>query len=231
MFCHLVTTTRRLSAVLALALIATSCFQGKSGHRGSAYRRTASTATVTEDGGTGAPPPRPSGTPGPLQGGLIAGDWTFLGPQVLSSVIRRDLQVNESNTNPEAAQVLTLLNDHAATFGQSNYAMGVRQNLGAEPVKFRFLVEIVTQACYVGMQTPAVRDRFFPSVTSASSWNSNSFEMIFIQLLGRSPSNEEKALLLRTVQATPTDVNPPTLKQTASVCAIVLSSLEFAHAR
>ncbi len=123
------------------------------------------------------------------------------------------------------------MSQHATELGRSNYAMGVSQNLGAEPMKFRVLVELSAQACYVGMQNADVRQRFFPAVTDPASWNENSFEMIFVQLLGRSPMPEEKAVLLRAVRDIATDVTPPTLKQLAAACAVVLSSLEFAHGR
>jgi hypothetical protein len=173
--------------------------------------------------------PKP-GTISVVGGGRYAQDWTFMGFETFNWVIRNELRVTGSNLNPAAEQaVLASLAAQRMDLGGSNYAMGVTPNLRAEPSKFKILVELLNEACLLGVLDPVVRARIFPVAYNTQNWASEeSFDAIYMKMLARYPEMGEKEILRHLT----TDLKAAGSSfdiQAAAVCTTVLSSVEFQH--
>lgn len=154
--------------------------------------------------------------------------WSFIGYNNIESILRIQLALSESST--QEAAVFNYLRAHQSDLGVGNFSVGIPDNIRPEPIKFRYLTEIMSDACFLGLLKPQVHGSLFPLVTDTSTWTSKSFDVIYLKILGRKPSSEESAALLELVQAIPSST-PTYHKKATAVCSVVLSSIEAANSR
>jgi len=156
--------------------------------------------------------------------------WSFISSSTIESILR--VQLDVSGATAQEAALYTYLQAHQAELGVGNFSQGIPDNIRPEPVKFRYLTEIMSDACYLGLQKPRVHSSLFPNVGADNIWTAKSFDVIYLKAFGRKPSLEETAVFLSLVQATPsTGITPPYLKKAAAVCSVVFSSIEAANSR
>ncbi|HEX4922444.1 MAG TPA: hypothetical protein VFV50_00090 [Bdellovibrionales bacterium] len=155
--------------------------------------------------------------------------WTFMSTSTIESILRDRLAI--TGATAEEQELLTYLRDHRRELGDGNYAQGLADNARPEPGKFKYLIQIFADACYLGLAKPGVHSALFPNVTATSTWTLESFNAAYRALLGREPSQGEKEELLALVGRLPANVTPAYLKKTAGVCTVLLSSVEGANSR
>jgi hypothetical protein len=90
----------------------------------------------------------------------------------------------------------------------------VKEDLACSPTKFKPLLEIFLNGCYLGLQNTAVQQNLFPNGVS-------DYDAIYLTFIGRLPTSSEESILDDLVASLDSAD-----KQMAGVCSAVASSLE-----
>jgi hypothetical protein len=156
--------------------------------------------------------------------------WSFLSYPTIESILKVQLGLDEAIA--QDALIFSYLRAHQSELGVGNFSLGMPDNIRAEPIKFRYLTEVISDACYLGLQKQRVYDSLFPSVGAQNNWSERSFDIIYLKALGRRPSAAETTTLLELVNSMSSmGVSPSHLKKSAAVCSVVFSSIEAANSR
>ncbi len=218
---------RPLLVALVVAAAASSCDKNGVGARGRDAAQLSRASRKSDDVKTSNP--RIRTVPElPLD---MRSSWTFTGYSLLRNVLTRDLQIGSSGTDPRHGLLLGALDERRYDLGATNYASGISKNTSPEPAKFKFLVELIFDACDVGLANPSVRSKLFPGVGAMNAWTPAAYDAIYLRFLGRYPASVEKESLGRLVADVSVMKDASLHSQQTSVCAAVLSSLEFTHGR
>ncbi len=154
--------------------------------------------------------------------------WSFTGAATISSIVKNKLGIKGGNANEDA--ILNHLESHKMQLGGGDYANGIQANSRPEPGKFKYLIEVISDACYLANTKPEVFAELFPKVKNNSDWNLESFNELYLSTIGRNPTLSEKRELLALVQRLPAS-RPDYLKKAAGACTVVLSSIEASNGR
>ncbi len=141
----------------------------------------------------------------------------FVGPDVLKSRLVNILEIpsgdvsvlNDQGGDTAQQRIQTNL----AALGKGSMAAGTFDSYSCGVVRFKAAMEVMVDACAVGMAKQSVRTKLFPNGT-------NDFDAVYRAFTGRLPTAGEKEDLATLVRAL------PVAKQEAGACGAVASSLE-----
>jgi hypothetical protein len=148
---------------------------------------------------------------------LAQANCKFVGPDVLSGrltnllkITSGDVPVLDDSGNPTGTMRIA---SNLATLGKGDPVNGVPDDYTCTAPKFKAAVEIMVDACSIGLVNAGTQTFLFPN-------GPRNFVRIYYAFVGRPPTDQEAALLASATGSM------STLEAEAAACSIVSASLE-----
>jgi hypothetical protein len=140
-------------------------------------------------------------------------------PSVMQSRIKNllglpagDVPVLDVNGNPVVPAMYRMASEMSA-LGVGDPAIGLPNDFSCSTPKFKDQIEIMIDACSLGLQAPAVQTTLFPNGAS-------DYTALYQAFIGRAPTSDESAILQTLTSGMAASAAEP------AACAAVASSLQ-----
>ena len=141
----------------------------------------------------------------------------IVSPSIMQSRIKNllgiaagDVPVLDDNGNPTS---MNRMASELSTLGVGNPSAGIADDFSCSTPKFKDQIEIMVDACTIGLKTAAVQSRLFPN-------GANDYTALYMAFVGRAPTSDESAVLANLTNGMGTSSAEP------AACAAVASSLQ-----
>lgn len=141
----------------------------------------------------------------------------FVGPSILESRLKSALGISAGDIsalddNGNATNEMRIAKNREV-LGAGNSATGKADDFTCATTKFKVSVEVMVDACAVGLADTKVKSDLFPSGLS-------NFDALYKAFVGRVPTSYESQVIKEAIAGVPSG------KAEAAACAVVATSLE-----